>query len=136
MKIGLLSVSLGQRRNCNDICKTTGSDWSLDARRLSDHVWASQRSLHNAPIFRLLLKVAVKGTHQCDFLNFCGALGLQYETICVWSSCGLWELQLFVILCSFAILQPDTFCTFYRLYIAFTMIFALFETWANRTKHL
>ncbi len=30
---------------------------------------ASQRSLHNAPIFRLLLKVAVNGTHQCDFLN-------------------------------------------------------------------
>ena len=26
----------------------------------------------NAPIFRLLLKVAVKGTHQCDFLNFWG----------------------------------------------------------------
>ena len=37
----------------------------------------SQRSLHNAPIFRLLLKVAVNGMHQCDFLNFCGALGLQ-----------------------------------------------------------
>ena len=35
----------------------------------------SQRSLHNAPIFRLLLKVAVKGTHQCDFFNFCGAHG-------------------------------------------------------------
>ena len=34
----------------------------------------SQRSLHNAPIFRLLLKVAVNGTHQCDFLNFCGTL--------------------------------------------------------------
>ena len=31
---------------------------------------SSQRSLHNAPIFRLLLKVAVNGTHQCDFLNF------------------------------------------------------------------
>ena len=30
----------------------------------------SQRSLHNAPIFRLLLKVAVNGTHQCDFLQF------------------------------------------------------------------
>ena len=29
---------------------------------------ASQRSLHNAPIFRLLLKVAVNGTRQCDFL--------------------------------------------------------------------
>ena len=42
-------------------------------------VWAprcspSQRSLHNAPIFRLLLKVAVNGTHQCGFINFCGAL--------------------------------------------------------------
>ena len=34
----------------------------------------SQRSLHNAPIFRLLLKVAVKGTHQCDCINFWGAL--------------------------------------------------------------
>ena len=34
----------------------------------------SQRSLHNAPIFRLLLKVAVKGTHQCDLSNFCGGL--------------------------------------------------------------
>ena len=33
---------------------------------------ASQRSLHNAPIFRLLLKVAVNGTHQCDLFNFCG----------------------------------------------------------------
>ena len=37
------------------------------------HPCTSQRSLHNAPIFRLLLKVAVKGTHQCDFANFCGA---------------------------------------------------------------
>ena len=34
--------------------------------------WVSQRSLHNAPIFRLLLKVAVNGTHQCDLLNFWG----------------------------------------------------------------
>ena len=40
---------------------------------------ASQRSLHNAPIFRLLLKVAVKGTHQCDFLNFCGAIWPQQD---------------------------------------------------------
>ena len=36
----------------------------------------SQRSLQDAPIFRLLLKVAVKGTHQCDFFNFWGSLGL------------------------------------------------------------
>ena len=33
-------------------------------------VMASQRSLHNAPIFRLLLKVAVSGTHQCDSIEF------------------------------------------------------------------
>jgi hypothetical protein len=33
----------------------------------------SQCSLHSAPIFRLLLKVAVNGTHQCESLNFCGA---------------------------------------------------------------
>ena len=39
----------------------------------------SQRSLHNAPIFRLLLKVAVNGTHQCDFLNFCGNPGSQQD---------------------------------------------------------
>ena len=38
------------------------------------HNYASQRCFHNAPIFLLLLKVAVNGTHQCDFLNFCGPL--------------------------------------------------------------
>jgi hypothetical protein len=43
----------------------------------AEATWASQRSLHNAPIFRLLLKVAVNGTHQCDFLNFCGGFGSQ-----------------------------------------------------------
>ena len=42
---------------------------------------ASQRSLHNAPIFRLLLKVAVNGTHQCDFLNFCGGSGSQQHLL-------------------------------------------------------
>ena len=43
----------------------------------AEAITASQRSLHNAPIFRLLLKVAVNGTHQCDFLNFCGGFGSQ-----------------------------------------------------------
>ena len=33
----------------------------------------SQRSLRDAPIFRHFSKVAVNGTHQCDFPNFCGA---------------------------------------------------------------
>ena len=38
-------------------------------------------SLQNAPVFRLLLKVAVNGTHQCDFLNFWGTFGSQqYHT--------------------------------------------------------
>ena len=41
---------------------------------------SSQRSLHNAPIFRLLLKVAVNGTHQCDYSNFCGNPGSQRFT--------------------------------------------------------
>ena len=45
--------------------------------RVSRHEVSSQRSLHNAPIFRLLLKVAVNGTHQCDYSNFCGSLGSQ-----------------------------------------------------------
>ena len=51
------------------------------------HSMTSQRSLHNAPIFRLLLKVAVNGTHQCDFLNFCGGLGPQpaSERIHLWN---------------------------------------------------
>ena len=40
-------------------------------------ILASQRSLHNAPIFRLLLKVAVKGTHQCDLQFFGGTPGFQ-----------------------------------------------------------
>ena len=47
----------------------------------SHHALASQRSLHNAPIFRLLLKVAVNGTHQCDYSNFCGDSGPQH--LCV-----------------------------------------------------
>jgi len=34
---------------------------------------ASQRSLQNEPIFRLLLKVAVMGAHQCEYDRiFCG----------------------------------------------------------------
>ena len=42
----------------------------------------SQRSLQDAPIFRLLLKVAVKGTHQCDFLNFWGSILLPTDHLC------------------------------------------------------
>ena len=36
----------------------------------------SQRSFQDAPTFRLSLKVAVRGTHQCDFLNVCESLVL------------------------------------------------------------
>ena len=49
----------------------TKSIFDLTSVRRVERNLASQRSLHNAPIFRLLLKVAVKGTHQCDFTNFC-----------------------------------------------------------------
>ena len=50
---------------------------------------SSQRSLHNEPIFRLLLKVAVKGTQQCEFLNFCGACA---PMACAGSFLGMsWE---------------------------------------------
>ena len=45
--------------------------WALCVRHDGKRL-ASQCSLHNAPIFRLLLKVAVNGTHQCESLNFCG----------------------------------------------------------------
>ena len=41
-----------------------------DVKRRRTASGASQRSLHNAPIFRLLLKVAVNGTHQCDSIEF------------------------------------------------------------------
>ena len=47
---------------------------------------ASQRSLHYAPIFRLLLKVAVNGTHQCDFPNFCEPSWLNIFTKTKWSA--------------------------------------------------
>jgi hypothetical protein len=44
---------------------------------------ASQCSLHSEPIFRLLLKVAVNGTHQCESLNFCGTLCPNPPTVIV-----------------------------------------------------
>ena len=50
----------------------------------------SQRSLHNAPIFRLLLKVAVNGTHQCDFPNFCGQQCPTSCTPCPSANACLW----------------------------------------------
>ena len=65
----------------------------LFGQSLADY--ASQRSLHNAPVFRLLRKVAVNGTHQCDFLNFCGAsvptneISTSYAVPFNWTSCVL-----------------------------------------------
>ena len=35
------------------------------------HCQASQCSLYKAPVFRLLLKVAVHGTHECESVNCC-----------------------------------------------------------------
>ena len=64
--------------------------WKFFVFSLGSKFWrelcVSQRSLHNAPIFRLLLKVAVNGTHQCDFQNFCGQQ-------CPTRSTRIWVLQ-------------------------------------------
>ena len=57
--------------------KTTLSFQLASCTRGGSNSGLSQRSPHNAPIFRLLLKVAVRGTHQCDSQNFCAAFGLQ-----------------------------------------------------------
>ena len=62
----LLGTSQRNKRNTTLISNTKGTGTCGQHR-------SSQRSLQDAPIFRLLLKVAVKGTHQCDFENFCGA---------------------------------------------------------------
>ncbi len=50
--------------------------WGIYVSRLNTFpdTFLSQRSLHFEPIFRLLLKVAVNGTHQCESRNFCGSL--------------------------------------------------------------
>ena len=62
-----------------DKCQLGAAGWcQILGNRHCGRLRVSQRSLHNAPIFRLLLKVAVNGTHQCDFLNFCGPLGVQH----------------------------------------------------------
>ena len=69
------------------MCETAGARFSrLWGGKVSEGE-PSQRSLHNAPIFRLLLKVAVKGTHQCDLSNFCG--GFWPPTLEPKKRCGL-----------------------------------------------
>ena len=58
-------------------CRGSGSKHKQRCMTKDKLPWApisSQHSLRSAPIFRLLLKIAVNGTHQCDFHNFCGAL--------------------------------------------------------------
>jgi len=52
------------------LTQTNDSHSTLNASCRGSFFGASQRSLHTEPIFRLLLKVAVNGTHQCDFFNF------------------------------------------------------------------
>ena len=70
------------------------------------HMKLSQRSLQDAPIFRLLLKVAVKGTHQCDYSNFWGSFGLpteqQQQQTRTWSKVlvKLWNTHLARVPCS------------------------------------
>ena len=74
--------------------QTRGRVWSNGAATRGRKGGASQRSLHNAPIFRLLLKVAVNGTHQCDFNNFCGAVPQHRVSLHIWSSVAILEAWL------------------------------------------
>jgi len=73
---------------------------------------SSQRSLHNAPIFRLLLKVAVNGTHQCESHNFCGTCA---SLLCCLSSNWLvWPKLACAHMClgrTSARLDPSQTCT-------------------------
>ena len=62
------------------VCVYKQCGLELFCRNLKFRGWSSQRSLHSAEIFRLLLKVAVSGTHQCDSHNFCGALSYNKQT--------------------------------------------------------
>ena len=63
---------------CLCVCKQCRLE--LLCRNLKFHGWSSQRSLHSAPIFRLVLKVAGNGTHQRDSHNFWGALSSNKQT--------------------------------------------------------
>ena len=83
---------------CNYCCVASeNARWSFAnaSQNASPASWLSQRSLHNAPIFRLLLKVAVNGTHQCDFPNFCGQqcpTDKRQPSVWVGVCVGGWEL--------------------------------------------
>ena len=87
------NVAYGHICNCpsrmNTICRLTHVSHIYSWMCGPAHHLVSQRSLHNAPIFRLLLKVAVNGTHQCDFLNFCGGFGSQQYQVCIRFALGL-----------------------------------------------
>ena len=76
------------RLSLNDL-EALSTHWFFSKNILGEDWSASQRSLHNEPIFRLLLKVAVKGTQQCEFLNFCG----DYSPMSVTILCmqGVWS---------------------------------------------
>ena len=63
---------------------------------LNAQAYLSQRSLQPEPIFRLLLKVAVNGTHQCDSQQFLREARFPRHLFlsCSWSACALqvpWE---------------------------------------------
>ena len=61
---------------------------------------ASQRSLHNEPIFRLLLKVAVNGVSQCEFRIFSRTLWVHRD-----------DLQLLAMRASQQIISTFSLCT-------------------------
>ena len=62
------NIAVGGERKCG----------YFDARKAISTRETSQRSLQNESIFRLLLKVAVKGAYQCGLNNFFRGLWLQH----------------------------------------------------------
>ena len=81
----------GMHRRMASLFKNARKLAVLERRPAIAPTLVSQRSLHIAPIFRLLLKVAVNGTQQCDFLNFCGAFGPQHPQCCLRFRCIRWS---------------------------------------------
>ena len=65
LRLKIFSLNLGFFKDKRNAWQVTLSSFKWRVKG----IW-SQRSLHSAPVFRLLLKVAVNGTHHCDFHNF------------------------------------------------------------------
>ena len=65
------AIRIGKAVNIKKCCNTFAGFPAPDPL-LDSGSRSSRRSIHNAHTFRILLNLAVTGTHQCYFVNFCG----------------------------------------------------------------